>query len=261
MPHDQQPLDLDAQYRDDVRELLEAAGWRETAEDTVVADNGALWTETNDVLDSGVDAPDKSWSVAFDSNVPANVIAAVAFVAAGKDPADEIRRLRAELAEAREELAAAVRVSEALYRRLSEEQLAGSALYAALTMPTSQEQRQAALDKFTAVAQQVSGAETRPAVETHVVADDSNLNTLPAWLHQRFGTRGQHAQTWEQMSDDDRAYWEHHARAVRRAVARSGFKDRAAVPTAARPTTGQREDDGMPRHEIWSPHCDDGCCL
>ncbi|MFF9003735.1 hypothetical protein ACF1GW_39220, partial [Streptomyces achromogenes] len=75
--------------------------------------------------------------------------------------ADEIRRLRAELA-------AAVRVSEALHRRLSEEQLAGSALYAALTMPTSQEQRQAALDKFTAVAQQVSGAETRPAVETHV---------------------------------------------------------------------------------------------
>jgi len=53
----------------------------------------------------------------------------------------------------------AVRVSEALNRRLSEEQLAGSALYAALTMPTTPEQRQAALDKFTAVAQQVFGSE------------------------------------------------------------------------------------------------------
>ena len=24
--------------------------------------------------------------------------------------------------------------------------------------------------------------------------------------------------------------------------------------------TGQREDDGSPKHEIWSPHCEDGCC-
>jgi hypothetical protein len=86
---------LDDQYRDDVRELLDAEGWCETAENTVVADNGALWAETSDALDSGVDAPDKSWSVAFDSNVPANVIAAVAVVAAGTDPVAEVRRLRA----------------------------------------------------------------------------------------------------------------------------------------------------------------------
>ena len=87
--------ELDDTYRDDVREILEAEGWRETADDTVVADNGALWTETNDALDSGVDAPDKSWSVAFDSGVPASVIAAVALVAAGTDLIDEVRRLRA----------------------------------------------------------------------------------------------------------------------------------------------------------------------
>ena len=74
------------------------------------------------------------------------------------------RRLRAEREEAQQELAAAVRVCEALHRRLSEEQLAGSALYAALTMPTTPEQRQAALDKFTAVAQQVFTATTPPAV-------------------------------------------------------------------------------------------------
>jgi hypothetical protein len=70
------------------------------------------------------------------------------------------------------------------------------------------------------------------AVETHVVADDSDdpehiddcpgcEDTLPAWLAQRFDPR---SPDWEQLSDDDRAYWEHHARAVRRAVARNGFK-------------------------------------
>ncbi|MEU3529176.1 hypothetical protein AB0E62_35900 [Streptomyces sp. NPDC038707] len=83
------------------------------------------------------------------------------------------------------------------------------------------------------------------AVVAHVVADDSdNPDTLPAWLSQRFDPRGP---DWEQLSDDDRAYWEHHARAVRRAVTRGGFKDPAAVPTAARPTTGQRKDDGCCR--------------
>jgi hypothetical protein len=77
------------------------------------------------------------------------------------------------------------------------------------------------------------------AVVAHVVADDSDdpehmdgcpgcEDTLPAWLNQRFGTRGQHAQTWDGMSEDDRSYWEHQARAVHRAVTRGGFK--AAVP-------------------------------
>ncbi|MFE1515820.1 hypothetical protein ACFW9I_03125 [[Kitasatospora] papulosa] len=56
-------------------------------------------------------------------------------------------------------------------------------------------------------------ASTRPA-------DD----TLPAWLHQRFTPEGR-AANWDSLSDDDRSYWEHHARAVRRAVARGGFKN------------------------------------
>lgn len=92
---------IDALYRDDVREILEAHGWRETAEDCVVAENGALWTETNTALDSGVDASDKAWSVSFDSDVPASVIAAVALVAAGTDLLADNHRLRQQLDEAR----------------------------------------------------------------------------------------------------------------------------------------------------------------
>lgn len=46
-------------------------------------------------------------------------------------------------------------------------------------------------------------------------------DTLPAWLHQRFDPRGP---DWDQLDEDDRSYWEHQARAVRRAVARGGFK-------------------------------------
>jgi hypothetical protein len=77
--------DDDMQYRDDVREELEAAGWHESAGGGwLIAPNGALWSETNESLDSGVDAPDKSWSVAFDSGVPAAAIVAVALVAAGQ---------------------------------------------------------------------------------------------------------------------------------------------------------------------------------
>lgn len=49
-------------------------------------------------------------------------------------------------------------------------------------------------------------------------------DTLPAWLHWRFGP---HGQGWEALSDDDRSQWKHQARAVRRAVARNGFKAQA----------------------------------
>lgn len=72
-------------YRDDVREALEHAGWRETAEGHVVAENGALWTETNSALDSGIDAPDRAWGISFDSNVPGPVIVAAALTASGAD--------------------------------------------------------------------------------------------------------------------------------------------------------------------------------
>ena len=98
----QQHDGIDELYRDDVREPLEAAGWHETAEDCVVAPNGALWTEMTPALDSGIDAPDKAWSVAFDSNVPAPIIVAAALAAAGTDvPAllADNQHLRQQLAE------------------------------------------------------------------------------------------------------------------------------------------------------------------
>jgi hypothetical protein len=55
-------------------------------------------------------------------------------------------------------------------------------------------------------------------------ADDEQDDTLPAWLYQRFMVSGV---GWDNLDEDDRSYWEHHARAVRRAVARGGFKQPA----------------------------------
>ncbi|MGW7688922.1 hypothetical protein ACWGMA_08510 [Streptomyces asiaticus] len=69
---------------------------------------------------------------------------------------DELTRLLGERDAALNE---AARVSAAQYRRLRDEQLAGSALYAAMTQPTTPEQRQAALDQFRTVAQQVTTTE------------------------------------------------------------------------------------------------------
>ena len=51
--------------------------------------------------------------------------------------------------------------------------------------------------------------------------DDDEPDTLPAWLHWRFGP---HGQPWSDAPAEDQALWEHQARAVRRAVARGGFK-------------------------------------
>lgn len=53
-----------------------------------------------------------------------------------------------------------------------------------------------------------------------VVTEEPVVDTLAAWLNQRFDPRGAN---WEHLDEDDRSYWEHHARAVRRAVARGGF--------------------------------------
>lgn len=50
-------------------------------------------------------------------------------------------------------------------------------------------------------------------------------DTLPAWLYRRFNRL---AKPWEALTDDDRAYWEHQACAVRRAVARNGFRTESA---------------------------------
>jgi hypothetical protein len=80
-------------------------------------------------------------------------------------------------------------------------------------------------------------AETCPTPETHnwgcgCLSDEhpAALGTLPAWLHQRFDPRGP---DWDQLDEDDRSYWEHQARAVRRAFARGGFKQ---------PAVGTRQD-------------------
>ncbi|MEU0625012.1 hypothetical protein ABZ329_29645 [Streptomyces rubiginosohelvolus] len=48
----------------------------------------------------------------------------------------------------------------------------------------------------------------------------NEADTLAPWLYQRFMAAGA---GWDQLDEDDRSYWEHHARAVRRAVARGGF--------------------------------------
>ncbi|QJT04387.1 hypothetical protein G9272_32230 [Streptomyces asoensis] len=57
------------------------------------------------------------------------------------------------------------------------------------------------------------------------------LDSLPAWLYQRFMPDGV---GWENLDTDDQSYWEHQARAVRRAVERGGFK-----PTEAQAPCGR----------------------
>jgi hypothetical protein len=63
-----------------------------------------------------------------------------------------------------------------------------------------------------------------------------DLDTLPEWLWQRFNTRGgfktpaAHA-AWLVLPSEDREFWAHEAAAVRRAVARDGFKDALPTPT------------------------------
>jgi hypothetical protein len=63
-------------------------------------------------------------------------------------------------------------------------------------------------------------------------------DTLAPWLANRFDPQGA---PWDGMSDDDRTYWDHQARAVRRAVARGGCKEQAAVlaPTHTTAEEGQ----------------------
>ncbi|NUP16505.1 MAG: hypothetical protein HOZ81_10450, partial [Streptomyces sp.] len=54
---------------------------------------------------------------------------------------------------------------------------------------------------------------------------EDEADTLAPWLYQRFMVGGA---GWDQLDEEDRSYWEHQARAVRRAVARGGFKTPAA---------------------------------
>lgn len=57
---------------------------------------------------------------------------------------------------------------------------------------------------------------------------DNVQDTLPEWLYQRFGCTGQLPQrpAWSELDDGDQSYWQHQAEAVRRAVARGGFKEK-----------------------------------
>lgn len=54
------------------------------------------------------------------------------------------------------------------------------------------------------------------------VTTETTPDTLPEWLYQRFA-RNRNV-LWEDLPDDTRSYWAHEAAAVRRAVARNGFK-------------------------------------
>ena len=92
--------DEDEPYRDDVRDVLTAQGWTEDHEGFLRKD-GALWTETNEHRESGLDGPDKGFVIQFTREVPAPVVIAACLAAAGVDVPDllaEVDRLRAELA-------------------------------------------------------------------------------------------------------------------------------------------------------------------
>lgn len=53
-------------------------------------------------------------------------------------------------------------------------------------------------------------------------------DTLPQWLQQRFRYVNV-PDDWEALGEVERLYWQHEADAVRRAVARNGFKDSRSV--------------------------------
>lgn len=59
-------------------------------------------------------------------------------------------------------------------------------------------------------------------------------DTLPQWLYQRFARfRPGGPENWSDVTEDGRAYWAHEAAAVRRAVARNGFKGSSVEAEAA----------------------------
>lgn len=73
----------------------------------------------------------------------------------------------------------------------------------------------------------VSESVWQAAKEAEAIAEAVQpKDTLAPWLANRFDPNGA---PWDGMSDDDRSYWEHQARAVRRAVERDGFKAEAAA--------------------------------
>ncbi|MFJ1827371.1 hypothetical protein [Streptomyces sp. NPDC088178] len=73
--------DWSIDYRDDVRDQLHARGWAVNDEGCLVK-NGALWTELNEHLESGLDGPGKIFAIEFPSKTPAAVIVAACEAAA-----------------------------------------------------------------------------------------------------------------------------------------------------------------------------------
>jgi hypothetical protein len=57
--------------------------------------------------------------------------------------------------------------------------------------------------------------------ETYELVEEPAPDTFPAWLAQRFDPN---SPPWDVLDRDGRTYWQHEAAAVRRAVARGGFK-------------------------------------
>ena len=114
----------------------------------------------------------------------------------------EVRRLRDELATASSE----------------RDCLAMAVLFASQWTPQAPMSLREGIDEILA---------TMPGAER---ASGPVSDTLPAWLYQRFMP---HGEGWDRLDDEDRAYWEHQARAVRRAVARGGFKPAASASAVA----------------------------
>lgn len=73
-----------------------------------------------------------------------------------------------------------------------------------------------------------AAARKAAATITAVASAGPTVDTLPEWLYQRFARYRRHAPAWSNLSDHDQDYWAHEAAAVRRAVARGGFKTPAA---------------------------------
>ena len=75
---------------------------------------------------------------------------------------------------------------------------------------------------------------------------EATPDTLAPWLYQRFMVSGA---GWDCLDEDDRSYWEHHARAVRRAVVRGGFK----APAVAEETTPCGNTQGLGTANPYKP--------
>ncbi|MHC3427242.1 hypothetical protein [Streptomyces sp. DT18] len=117
--------------------------------------------------------------------------------------------LRAERAEAQRQVAEltnanddAVRLSEYHVNRIFAAMNAGSALYAALTMPTTEQQRQDALDQFTAVAHRTAETSEPTPLRAELAARPSRAEVLREALA---AAEAEHLEDETGMADD-RAY-------------------------------------------------------